>query len=50
MALLQRKKYLEKVYLTSEILGRSSIIGEYWNISDVPEWPENVIFMLLRKC
>ena len=39
----------EKVYFRSQILERPSI-GEYWNISGVPVFSENMIFMSFRTC
>ena len=39
----------EKVYFRSQILECPSI-GEYWNISNVPVLPENVIFTFFRMC
>ena len=43
----QWKANLEKVYIRSQILECPSI-GEYWNISGVPVFPENVIFTFFR--
>ena len=37
------------LYFRSQILERHSI-GEYWNISGVPELPKNVIFTFFRTC